>query len=242
MIQFLALRFLSIFDFFHKKKMMLFLKKNKFVNFKVVFDVGAHEGETIDLYLSHFNIEKIYSFEPSYFSFNKLKKVIDKIKNKKNKTQIIIENIALGVESKDIKLKHMYESSSSTVKDLNIDSKYYKKKKTFLLNYKNQNLFSEISVQQKNIDQYMLQKKIQKIDFLKIDTEGSEFEILSGAKMRIKDIKLILFEHHYHDMIKKDYTFSDVHDLLKKNNFEQIYKAKMPFRKTFEYIYINKTY
>ena len=70
MIQFLALRFLSIFDFFHKKKMMLFLKKNKFVNFKVVFDVGAHEGETIDLYLSHFNIEKIYSFEPSYFSFN----------------------------------------------------------------------------------------------------------------------------------------------------------------------------
>ena len=60
--------------------------------------------------------------------------------------------------------------------------------------------------------------------------------------MRIKDIKLILFEHHYHDMIKKDYTFSDVHDLLKKNNFERIYKAKMPFRKTFEYIYKNKTY
>jgi len=136
----------------------------------------------------------------------------------------------------------MYESSSSTIKELNIESKYYKKKKTFLLNFKNQNLFNEITVRQKNIDQYMAQKKIQKIDFLKIDTEGSEFEILYGAKLNFKNIKLILFEHHYHDMIKKNYTFSKIHDLLKKNNFEQIYKAKMPFRKTFEYIYKNKTY
>ena len=76
MIQFLALRFLSIFDFFHKKKMMLFLKKNKFNNFKVVFDVGAHEGETIDLYLSHFNIEKIYSrtFTTSFWQKNRLRR------------------------------------------------------------------------------------------------------------------------------------------------------------------------
>ena len=43
-------------------------------------------------------------------------------------------------------------------------------------------------------------------------------------------------------MIKKNYKFSDVHNLLNRNNFEQIYKAKMPFRKTFEYIYKNKTY
>ena len=43
-------------------------------------------------------------------------------------------------------------------------------------------------------------------------------------------------------MIKKNYKFSDVHDFLNKNNFNQIFKAKMPFRKTFEYIYKNKTY
>ena len=58
----------------------------------------------------------------------------------------------------------------------------------------------------------------------------------------IKYIKRVLFEHHYHDMIKKNYKFGDVHALLNKNNFEQIYKAKMPFRITFEYIYRNRTY
>jgi len=31
-----------------------------------------------------------------------------------------------------------------------------------------------------------------------------------------------------------------MHHFLKENNFKQLYKSKMPFRKTFEYIYVNK--
>ena len=97
-------------------------------------------------------------------------------------------------------------------------------------------------VNQVTIDNYMKIKKIGKIDFLKIDTEGYEYEIVKGALKNLKNIKLILFEHHYDDMIKKGYKFSDINSFLKENNFEQIFKKKMPFRKTFEYIYINKAY
>ena len=103
-------------------------------------------------------------------------------------------------------------------------------------------MYNEILVEQKSLDEYISQKKIKKLDFLKIDTEGYELEILLGANKNIKNINLVLFEHHYDDMIKKNYKFSDVHDFLIKNNFNQIFKAKMPFRKTFEYIYKNKAY
>ena len=82
----------------------------------------------------------------------------------------------------------------------------------------------------------------EKIDFLKIDTEGSEYDIIKGATKNIKKIKLILFEHHFDDMISKEYKFSDINNLLIQNNFKQIFKIRMPFRKTFEYIYLNKTY
>jgi len=75
---------------------------------------------------------------------------------------------------------------------------------------------------------------------LKIDTEGSEFDVLIGAEDLLKNIELIIFEHHYHDMLKKNYTFSDINKLLIKNNFVQLKKFKMPFRKTFEYIYENR--
>ena len=242
MIKLFTLSVLNFFDFFHKKKLLAFLKKNKFDNFKIVFDVGAHKGETIELFLKHFKIEKLYSFEASYLSFEDLKKTRNRILIKKNRSKIIIENIALGKENKEIKIKHINESSSSTIKDLNINSSYFKKKKKLLFNKKKQNFFNEITACQQSIDDYMQKKKILKIDFLKIDTEGYEFEILLGAKKNMKNINLVLFEHHYDDMIKKNYKFSDVHNLLNKNNFERIYKIKMPFRKTFEYIYKNKTY
>ena len=49
-------------------------------------------------------------------------------------------------------------------------------------------------------------------------------------------------EHHFDDMISKEYKFSHINNLLIQNNFKQIFKIKMPFRKTFEYIYLNKTY
>ncbi len=242
MIKFLSLQILKIFDFFHKKKILNFLKKNKLDNFKIVFDVGAHKGETIELYLKHFNIQKIYSFEASYLSYNFLKNKIKNIDIKKNNTEIIVENFALGLENKQVKIKHMNESSSSTINEINTESKYFKKKNMLLFNSKKNNFYKEIFADQRCLDQYMSQHKIYKLDFLKIDTEGYEFEILSGAKDKIKNIDLVLFEHHYHDMIKKNYKFGDVHNLLNRNNFEQIYKAKMPFRKTFEYIYKNKTY
>jgi hypothetical protein len=49
---------------------------------------------------------------------------------------------------------------------------------------------------------------------------------------------MLMFEHHYDNMIKKNYNFTDINNLLLEQNFKQVYKSKMPFRKTFEYIYI----
>ena len=83
-------------------------------------------------------------------------------------------------------------------------------------------------------------KKISQIDLLKIDTEGYELKVLKGLKDSIKKVSMIIFEHHYDDMILKDYTFGDIHDLLIKNGFQKIFKIKMPFRKSFDYIYTKK--
>ena len=80
-----------------------------------------------------------------------------------------------------------------------------------------------------------------KIDFLKIDTEGYEFNVLKGAGNHLKDIRFVYFEHHFDDMLKKDYTLSDIHNYLANNGFKKTFKLKMFFRKSFEYIYENKS-
>jgi len=240
MLKFFTLNILNIFDYFYQKKFINFLKKRNIDNFDVFLDIGAHKGESINLFASNFDINKIYSFEPNPITFKILSKNIKKINNKFSKTKIFLENFALGSENRKIFMKHISESSSSTIRNLNTNSKYFKKKFFFLKNLNNQSIFEEIEVKQILLSEYIKKKKIKKITFIKIDTEGYELEVLKGAKDILDKTNYILFEHHYDDMIIKNYSFSDMHHFLKENNFKQLYKSKMPFRKTFEYIYVNK--
>lgn len=242
MIQKVTLIVLNIFDYFHKKKIFKFLKIKNLTNFDIFFDIGAHAGETISSFGKNLNLKVIYSFEASPISFQILNNNLKKIQSTIPNSQINIENFAVGSLSKKIKIKHFIESSSSTIKKINTSSKYFKKKKKLISSLNNPNYFKEIDVNQISLDEYIIQKNIKRIDFLKIDTEGSEYDVIMGVTKNLKNIKLILFEHHFDDMISKEYKFSHINNLLIQNNFKQIFKIKMPFRKTFEYIYLNKTY
>ena len=234
-MNFLIKKILAFFDFSHKKKIIRNLKRiNPNGSFKVVLDVGAHEGESIELFLKNFDVEHIYSFEPSEFTFKTLTKNCENLRKKFTNTKIHLENIAIGYWTKDVELNFLRESSSSTLKDLNINSKYFKKKKKYLGKLLNK----KIKVKQVNFKEYLEKNKITKIDFLKIDTEGYELEVLKGLKDFISKVSIILFEHHFDNMIVKNYTFSDINNLLKNNGFNKFYKVKMPFRKSFDYIYV----
>ena len=239
MIKYIILKILNIFDLQHQYKIFKFLKKNNLDNFQIILDVGAHKGESINLFLKNFKVKKIYSFESSPINFDLLKQNLISIKKKFNNTEIVIENLTLGSENKEALLKQIDESSSSTLNNINLESNYFKKKRSLLYNNKKKIFYENLKINITTLDGYLDKNKIKYIDFLKIDTEGYEYEVLKGLKKNIKNVKLIMFEHHYDDMLDKGYSFGDIKDLLNENNFIQIFKSKMPFRKTFEYVYIN---
>ena len=237
MIQKIILWLLSLFDHFYQKKWIKFLKKNKYDKFKLLIDIGAHKGESIELFSKNFIIKKIISFEASPINFKYLKKKIEKNKQGYNNTEIVLENIALGAEDKIIEFNQFDESSSSTIKEVDEESKYYKRKFRLINFLNNKETYQKLKIKISKLKDYIEKCSIKKIDFMKIDTEGYEFEILLGLEDEIKLVDIIMFEHHYDSMIKKGYTFEDINELLIKNNFSKIYKSRMPFRKTFEYIY-----
>ena len=240
MIQKIILWVLSLFDHFYQKKWIKFLKKNKYDKFKLLIDIGAHKGESIELFSKNFIIKKIISFEASPINFKYLKKKIEKNKQGYNNTEIVLENIALGAEDKIIEFNQFDESSSSTIKEVDEESKYYKRKFRLINFLNNKETYQKLKIKISKLKDYIEKCSIKKIDFMKIDTEGYEFEILLGLESKIQLVDIIMFEHHYDNMIKKGYTFEDIHKLLIKNNFNKIYKSRMPFRKTFEYIYKRK--
>ena len=124
MIKYLSILFLKFFDFFHKKKIIKYLKSLEVKNFENFFDIGAHKGESIDLFCDNFNIKNIYSFEASLKNYNLLKNRIKKLKKKFSRSNIQIFNLAAGDINQEKELNQLDESSSSTFVEIKQKSKY----------------------------------------------------------------------------------------------------------------------
>lgn len=228
---------LNLFDYFQQKKIINFFKK-RLISKLVLFDVGAHHGETVSLFFKNFHIDKIHCFEASEENFQILRNNIKK-KNFNNFCQL--NNYAAGEEEKNLFINQTKESSSSSINEFNKNSNYLKKKMKILNFKKVEDFYKKEKIQMIRLNDYIRQKKISKIDILKIDTEGYEFNILQGIhQLDFKKIRFIYFEHHYDLMIDKKYKFEDINKLLKDNNFSLKFKLKMKFRKSFEYIYESK--
>jgi len=228
---------LNFLDYFQQKKIIKLINK-KFLKPIVVFDVGAHYGETIKLFHKKLKIKKIYSFEASSKNYQILQKNVSRYHSK----NIEIYNYGIGKKLSKSYINQTLESSSSTINELNVSSKYLEKKLK-ILNINNKNSFYyKIPINIITLDYFIEKKKITNIDLLKIDTEGYEFNVLKGLSKHNQKIKLVYFEHHHDDMIVKDYTFGDIHQLLKSFGFVMIKKTKMLFRKSFEYVYENQKF
>lgn len=229
---------LSIIDRKNKLRILKFFKKKILNQFITVIDIGAHKGETIELFNGAFNINKIYSFEPNVNLFKFLKSI--KKYNTNNKIEIF--NLGFGDKNEQKKLNIFTDSSSSTLNDINENSEYFKRKKRFMSFFTRDKNFlvEKQTVQIRNLSEFIFEQSINKIDILKIDTEGYEYNILKNLNNNdFAKIRFIFFEHHYDLMIKKNYKFSDINNLLLKNKFKKKFKLRMKFRKSFEYIYEN---
>ena len=226
---------LNIFDSFQQKKIINVFKKNCGDNL-IIFDVGSHLGETVKLFSRNFNIKKIHCFEASNINFIKLK---DNLIKNKLMDICVLNNVGIGdIEGKNF-LNQTEESSSSTINEFNEHSSYLKRKLKILNINKIDNFYQKVPINIIKLSTYIKKNKITNIDILKIDTEGFELNVVKSLEDCSNIVKNIYFEHHYDDMIKKNYTYSDINQTLTNLGFKKIYKSKMIFRKSFEYIYKN---
>ena len=131
------LQILSFFDYFKKKDVINYFKKNTIGNINNLIDVGAHHGETIKLFNVKFNINNIYAFEPSYKNFKILEKKTKNIKN----TNLKIYNYGIGDIEGLMDFNESAESQSSTLVGINYKSNYYKKKEKLLQFFKKKKIY-----------------------------------------------------------------------------------------------------
>ena len=166
----------------------------------LIIDVGVNVG----LYslISHManNKCKIHGFEPSkkfVFALNKIKK--------KNNIDIEINSVALG-DSNDL----VYFDGYRTATDLN-EKKFY----TNTINSK----WKEVT--QIKLSEYIIAKKISKIDLIKMDIEKNEYKVIKDIKENIKkDQPNMLIEIINGDKSSQDRINKEIGFIIKNLNYK----------------------
>ena len=91
-------------------------------------------------------------------------------------------------------------------------------------NFRNTNVVNKKKIFVKRLDTYFNETKFNyKNFFLKIDTQGNDYETLIGLGNYIKKVKFIKIEMPCTKLYKINYTHWDILNYLKINNFEPVF-------------------
>ncbi|QKQ75876.1 FkbM family methyltransferase [Nostoc sp. TCL240-02] len=137
-------------------------------NLKIIFDCGAHRGETAIDFRKKFPSAQIYSFEPVKNNFEHLKKNVEKY------PEIYCYNFALGDKEETVDIRLQSDSQTHSLNN-----------RLLVKEEKNSEVIKVVT-----IDDFLSSSNILSIDLLKIDTEGYEVKVLQGAKQSLASNKI----------------------------------------------------
>lgn len=132
-----------------------------------IFDVGCRkDSEFID-------------FDKEVHYFDPVPQFIDDISRLPNKnSHSRFNKFGLGSETRNMDYYPKYQSFYDRV-----------------VSCGDSDVSNKLTLYIKRGDDYMNENKVESVDFLKIDTEGFEYEVVRGFSDRLKDVKLIQFEY-----------------------------------------------
>ena len=146
----------------------------------VIFDVGAHVGETAARYRALFPGALIHSFEPFPQSYGSLVAAF------RADPRVVPHNVAVAETTGAAKLRVNRASVTNSLLESDRRGEDYWGKN--LLDTE-----GELSVKTLALDDFCREQRIEHVDVLKIDVQGAEYAVLAGARG--------LLERHAVDLI-----------------------------------------
>lgn len=174
-----------------------------------VFDVGANKGQFATTLLAGLAGDVcIHCFEPATKTFEMLTTSFG------NDRRFVLNNFALGSQSGSARL-HFDEPGSG------LASVYERR----LDHQPTLRLSQSEEIRVRTVDEYCAERKIDRIDLLKIDAEGHELHVLHGAEQSLAQhkVRMISFEFGGCNIDSRTY-FQDFFHLFRKLEGARLYR------------------
>jgi FkbM family methyltransferase len=173
---------------------------------RIVFDVGAHEGKITQRMNDVFEDASVYAFEPFPDSY---KKLLEK-ENLSNRVKSF--QVALSSQEGDSTL---FVNSFSETNSLLPSNRINSAVDDLTAN------IDEISIETSTLDIFCSKHKIDHIDLLKLDTQGSELKVLEGGDrlLRSQSIKAIYCEVEFVEIYQQQPLFDEIFQYLKERGY-----------------------
>lgn len=184
----------------------------------IIFDVGAHIGQTAKTYRHFFPKASVYSFEPFPQSFQKFSQ-----KHHRDR-HIFGQNLAVSEQSGQVTFHANHDSATNSVLAIAPEGQVCWGKR---LQSKEQ-----LTVPAVSLDDFCREQNIQYIDILKLDLQGHELAALKGAEELLsrQAIDLIYFEFLVSKSYEEQPKLLDYIKLLEQHQY-QLLDFYSPIRK-----------
>jgi FkbM family methyltransferase len=140
------------------------------LNIELIFDVGAHLGETCTVLREYYPQAEIWAFEPVPKTYGELEEIAGDI------PRIHLLNHALGAVDGSARMEARGTSGNNRVIEDDEEAKRVR------------------DVPIARGDTFCDERGIERIDYLKIDTEGHDLQVLRGFQKMLSDFKVDLVE------------------------------------------------
>jgi len=172
-----------------------------------IFEIGANYAQDAEFLRQSFNIKakNVYVFEPHPQIFTEIKKMY-----LFNAYELAVsnENGRAKFNAIDIENNEYKNSGISSLRD------------GLTTNEKN---FIRVDVEMTRMDNFLKKHNIESIDFLKLDVEGMNYEVLEGFGKLLPQVKAIQTEGEYKQYWEGQKVYKDTEDLLVSNGFKLVY-------------------
>jgi len=166
-------------------------QKLSVLSFDIIIDIGANRGDWAKMAMKQAPRSKVYAFEPQKFEFDKLVKL-----SKDYSNRLFPYNLALG---------NTEESITMNIHDTSSELSYIDDKLNQLPLLTGKSTITE-SIQMTKFDTFMENNKdiFNVINYIKIDTEGYEYEVLLGSIQTLIRYKpsFIQIEMNWHALFR----------------------------------------